>query len=448
MSIKEKLNNYFSKGHERTLKAKKNIAISFLLKGCSIVIGLILVPMTINYVNPTQYGVWLTLSSIISWFSFFDIGLGNGLKNKLAETNALEQHNKSVAYVSTIYAILTIISASIFIIFVVVNNFINWPKILNTPGDNLNQLALIVFGCFCLQFIVQIINTVLTAFHAPSKVSLINLIGQVVIVIVIYILTTNTKGSLLNLVIVLAGVPILIQFLAGLWYYNTDYKIVAPSFKAINFGYMKDLLRTGSIFFIVQIGALILFQTDNIIITQLFGPEQVTVFNISYKLFSIVTMGFTIILTPFWSAYTDAYVKNDFAWMRNSLNKTIRIWFVLSIVSIAMFFVSPYLYSLWLHGSVKVPASISLAMAFYTIGFNWITLNCYLLNGIGRIRVQLYIYIFSIFVNIPLAILLARFFNVAGVTLSNIIIFIIMGLALWIQCNKVLNKSATGIWDK
>ena len=66
--------NFFTKGHKRSLEAKKNIIGSLLIKGCSIAIGLVAVPLTINYINPAQYGIWLTLSSMIAWFSFFDIG--------------------------------------------------------------------------------------------------------------------------------------------------------------------------------------------------------------------------------------------------------------------------------------------------------------------------------------------------------------------------------------
>ena len=56
-------------------------------------IGLVLVPLTINYLNPTKYGIWITLSSVIGWFSFFDIGLGNGLRNRFAEAIANNDHN-------------------------------------------------------------------------------------------------------------------------------------------------------------------------------------------------------------------------------------------------------------------------------------------------------------------------------------------------------------------
>src|SRR5450755_4419818 len=96
--------NLINRGHSRSINAKKNILFSFLIKGCNIAIGLILVPLTIHYVKPIQYGIWLTLSSIIGWFGFFDIGLGNGLRNKFAEALAKGEHERARIYVSTTYA--------------------------------------------------------------------------------------------------------------------------------------------------------------------------------------------------------------------------------------------------------------------------------------------------------------------------------------------------------
>jgi len=174
--IKSKFYSFFSEGHSRTILAKKNIAISFLIKGGSILIGLVLVPMTINYVSPKEYGIWLTLSSIISWLSFFDMGLGNGLKNKLAESNALQQNKQSKIYVSTTYAILSIISVLLFLMFLCINPFLNWELILNIPnykGESLNVVAIAVVGLFCTSFVIQLINTILMANHKTAISSLI-----------------------------------------------------------------------------------------------------------------------------------------------------------------------------------------------------------------------------------------------------------------------------------
>ena len=85
-SILNRLINLVIKGHERSVKAKKNIIASFLIRGLSIGISLILVPLTINYINSARYGIWLTLSSIVAWFSFFDIGLTQGLRNNICRS--------------------------------------------------------------------------------------------------------------------------------------------------------------------------------------------------------------------------------------------------------------------------------------------------------------------------------------------------------------------------
>src|SRR4029079_7746068 len=76
--------NSLNRGHERSARAKKNILASILIKGLSISVSLILVPLTIDYLNPSRYGIWLTLSSIVGWFVFFNVGLTQGLRNRFA----------------------------------------------------------------------------------------------------------------------------------------------------------------------------------------------------------------------------------------------------------------------------------------------------------------------------------------------------------------------------
>lgn len=447
-ALRARVSDYFSKGHERTLKARKNVVLSFFYRGVSVATGFILVPLTINYINQTQYGIWITLSSVISWFSFFDIGLANGLKNKLAESNALQKYDQSVIYISTIYACLAVISASLFILFLIANQFIDWRLILNARSDDLNGLAILVFGFFCFQFVVQIINTVLTAFHATAKVSLLNMIAQVLCVVIIFILTKTHTSSLLYLAIALAGSRVAVQLFAGVWFFNTDYKKVAPRLSAVRFSHMRSLLSTGGAFFILQIGALILYQTDNVLITQLFGPADVTVFNVAYKLFSTFSLVFNIVLSPMWAAYTDAYIKGDFEWMKQNLNKTRKILALMSAAALIVFLFSPYIFKIWLHGKVSVPFSVSLSLFISTIMFNWLDMHCIMLNGLHKVRIQVYLYLFCFVFNIPLGIFLAKYFGIAGVTLSNIFIYIIMGSILAVQCDKILNKKARGLWNR
>ena len=118
----------------------------------------------------------------------------------------------------------------------------------------MHTLALVVFTLFCFQFIIQIVNTVLTACHAISKVSAINVLGQAVALIVMYFLSAYTKGSLLYLVYTLAGVPLTVQLILSIWYYQNGYKEYAPNIRLIDFKYAKQLIGMGGLFFFIQIG--------------------------------------------------------------------------------------------------------------------------------------------------------------------------------------------------
>ena len=112
-----KIPSYLNRGDERTINIKVNILLSFVYKGLSIVLSLFIVPLTIGFVNAEQYGIWLTISSIVGWVSYFDLGLGHGLRNKYAEAKAKGDTKTMSELVSTTYALIAIIFLIVFIIF-------------------------------------------------------------------------------------------------------------------------------------------------------------------------------------------------------------------------------------------------------------------------------------------------------------------------------------------
>ncbi len=445
------IKDFFTEGHQRSINAKKNILVMFLIRGCSIAISLFLVPITINYVNPTRYGIWLTLSSVISWFGFFDIGFGNGLRNRFAEAIAKGEHELARIYVSTTYAILGIIIAVVLIIFFCINPFLNWTKILNTPADmagELSILALIVFVFFCVQFVLKLITTVLTSNQQPAKASFFDFLGSLVSFLIIFILTKTTSGNLIYLGAAFSFTPVFILFVSSIWFYTHDYRKYAPSFKFVRFGYARNLMSLGIKFFIIQIAVVVLYQTSNIIIAQLFGPAQVTPYNIAYKYFSVIPMILGIIMMPLWSAFTEAWTKNDILWIKNTIKKLTLLWILISIGTLVMLAFSNPIYKLWVGEEIKVPIGLSAVMAAYVIINGWCGIFSHFLNGVGKIKLQLYSGLFGTLVNIPLAIFLGKRLGIAGVLLAICILAVTSAIWSPIQYNKIINNKAKGIWNK
>jgi O-antigen/teichoic acid export membrane protein len=445
------LKNFFNAGHERSVRAKRNIFFSFLIKGLSIAISLVLVPLTIHYVNPTRYGIWLTLSSIIGWLSFFDIGFGNGLRNKLAEAIAKGETDLARVYISTTYAILSIIVGIILLIFFCLNPFLSWAGILNAPSEmseELRLLALIVFVFFCIQFVLQLLTTIMTANQEPAKASFFSFLGSLGSLVIIFILTRTTAGNLVYLGSAFSVTPVVILLLSSLWYFKYEYRKFAPAIRYVKFGYARDLMTLGIKFFVLQIAAIVIYQTSNIIIAQLFGPAQVTPYNIAYKYFSVVPMFMGIILMPFWSAFTEAWIKKDIEWIKNTMKKLRIIWFLLTIATLIMLVFSDLIYRLWVGKEIVVPISLSISIAAYVIIYSWNGIFINFLNGVGIIKLQLYSGIWGMVLNIPLAIYLGRTLGIIGVVLPTVFLGAINMIWSSIQYKKIINFTAKGIWAK
>ena len=443
-----------NKGHTRSIKAKKNIIALFCIKGLSIAISLILVPLTIHYVNSSQYGIWLTLSSIIGWFSFFDIGLSHGLRNKFAEAKAKGDDNLAQIYVSTTYAILAIIFFSVWIIFLIVNHFLNWAHILNISENmqsEISVLAVVVFTYFCLQFVLRVITTLNLADQQPARSTLMEVLGQIISLILIFILVKETKGSLVKLGIALCVSPILVLIAANIFFFKGAFKKYKPRFSKINFSYAKGLFNLGLIFFIIQVAGIIQYQSASIIIARNYGTGEVTSYSIVYKYFGLLSMLFGIFLSPFWSASTEAYFKNDIQWIRNSIRKYNLLNILLFCVAVIMLIFSNRIYTLWLgKGTVNIPFSLSVW------GFIFINLTMfaskyvYFLNGISALRIQFWGSVISPFLYIIIAIILIKNYHmgVYALFIAAVIANFNAYLLAPLQYYQIINKNKKGLWIK
>ncbi len=437
--------------HERSARARNNIAISLVVRLLGIVVSFLLVPLTISYINPTRYGIWLTLSSIVSWFSFFDIGFGNGLRNKFAEAVALGKHDLARIYVSTTYIILFIIILAVLVIFFVISPLLNWAVILNTEpnmSEELRLLAMVVFIFFCVQLVLQLLNTVVTANQQPAKGSIISFVGNLVSLLIIFVLTKTTSGNLVYLGTAMAVSPVIVLLISSFFLYCKSYRRYAPSLKYVKFSYAKDLLSLGLKFFIIQVAVVVLYQSSNIIIAQLFGPEQVTPYNLAYKYFGVVTMLLAIVTTPYWSAITEAWVRKDIDWIKTTMNRLIMLWIIIAVGTILLLVLANTFYGLWVGKEILVPFTLSMVMAIYVVINAWNSIFSIFLNGVGIIKLQYLSGIWGMILNIPVALWLGRVFGVEGVVTASIILGSINMVWSFIQYKKIITFTAKGIWVK
>lgn len=444
-----KINTFLNKGQTRTVLAKKNILYSFLIKLSNIFIVMTTVSISIKLLGAKNYGVWIVLSGIITWSNLFNLGFSNGLRNKLGE--ALANNNKSLGqyYVSTTYAFLALVSIVMMTFFLTIFYSLDWVTLLNINGvdnDFIISILLIIFSFFCLQFLLGPINAILEAHQWPSVVQLFALIGGATILIVLYF---STALSFRDYAYVVAGIPVAILFLVTLILFTGKYKDIRPQFSKVRKKYFSSLSKLGIAFFILQLNAIVILQTDNLIVSNIFGPEKVTEYNIAQRYFSLIITFFLVVIAPYWSAVTNAYVKNDFVWIRKSTNKLFQFVIVSVFVVFIMYLISDWFYSIWIGKDIIINPTLSALMAVYVLVFCFVSIFSHFSNGIGALRVQIVINTFAALVNIPLSFYFASTsLGISGVILATICSVSLMGLVLIIQYYKVITKKAEGIWIK
>ena len=152
-------------------------------------------------------------------------------------------------------------------------------------------------------------------------------------------------------------------------------------------------------------------------------------------------MGFMIIVSPFWSAITEAWAKQDIAWINSIMNKLMKLWLVIVASGIIMLVFSKFVFKTWIGNDFAIPASISI------LTLSWILLNAWngifsqFLNGVGKLQLQLVFGISTALINVPLAIILGKRIGISGVLLANVILSFIGAWVYPQQYKKIISNN-------
>ena len=435
----------------RTLKFNKNVLALLFCQAGSIGVSFLLVPLTLGFLGITEYGIWITLITIIEWFNFFDIGLGHGLRNKYVEAKASQNLDDVKKYISTTFFMMAFISIFIFMIFLASTYFVDWYKVLNASQDlenTLQKLVIFLIGMFCTRFIINIVNVLLTADQNPAIPAVILLSGNVLSLISVYLLIHYGKASLLALGTTLYATQISPLVIAFFYFFSTKYKPYLPSLKSFSKTHLKQISSLGINFFLIQITALVLLQSNNIILAHVCGLKEVTNFNIAFKYVNILFMVYMTFLTPLWSASTDAFARNDISWITNTYKRLNNLWFLLILVGITMLVVSSIFYSLWLKNKVLPDLHLLLFLMINTFCLMKSTLYRSFMNSVGKIRLQFVVTVIQAILHIPVAIFLGKQFGAIGVACTMLLWNLINAIWEPIQFKKIITNTAKGIWQK
>lgn len=444
------MSNKKSVSSHRSSLLQKNILASFVIKGWSAIIVLLLVPATLHCLGEYKNGIWLTISSLLLWIDNMDIGLGNGLRNKIAEYMAHGESERTRSLISSTFAMLTCIIMPVLLILLLLIAYSDPYMVFNADPskvDQLDQVLMLTVTLVCTSFIFKLIGNFYMGMQLPAVSNLLIALGQTLALIGTYIVLWSGSHSLMLIALVNTAAPLLVYLLAYPYTFFYKYPQLRPTFSLINFKEAKAVINMGVQFFIMQISSVILFMTSNLLISNLFTPALVTPYQITYRYFSIMLVAFTVICMPFWNATTDAYERGDMQWIRNATRKLRLMIIGIIACMVMMVILSPWVYTIWIGDSVTIDVRMSIVMATYIFILIYSMRYSYFINGIGKLRLQLIFTTAAAVLFIPLAYLTTQWTHSIIWFMIVMCLVNIPGLIVnRIQFYKLINGKANSIW--
>lgn len=405
----------------RTSNYLQQVKGSILYKGVAVAASFLVVPIMISYLGLAQFGVWSTLLTIMSWIVFFDLGIGNGLRNKVAESLAKDEPQQAKNYVSSAYTLIGFLALVRWALFFTMSYLISWQSIFNASAVSEEQLRYsvqVAMSFVLVNFWMGLVTALLGAVQKSALVSLGQLFTNVFALLVTYLLYHFTEGSISNLAWMYGAGLLGGNLLLSAWFYKR-YKFLTPLF-SLDYKHLKPLLSVGARFFIIQLAVLVVFATDKILIAQFFGPEHVAEYEVVFKLFSVVIFLHTLISSPLWSAYTDAYHRRDTIWIVRMLRTQLKLYAIVLLGLVVLAFLAQFIIVIWIGSDFAVSRTLIVFVALFVAVSTWNNIFAIMLNGAGAVNVQLYTAVAAMVVNIPLALLMVKVFGmgISGIVLA------------------------------
>ena len=396
--------------------------------------GLVSIPLTARYLGTERFGMWLTLSTFLAWVSVADLGLANSLTNALAIADGQEDRKQAREAISSASYLMIGVAGSVLVILLMVYPLIPWERVFNVSSlqarGEAGSAILVRIFIFVLRLPLSIPRRVYDAYQEGYFIQFWNILSNLL-----------ALGALLVSIQLHAGLPLLVgaffgtallgDLFAGIYLLGWRRQWLRPSLNYFSLLRAKSLLKTGSQFWLAQISAIILYQTDLLVVAQLFGAKEVASYGVTLKLFSFIGGLAMTLLSPFWPAYTEALARKDLPWIVQTFKKSICISSLGSLaLGILVFILCPQIISSWVGQEAIPEQNLLLAMLFTSVLTSVAHSFGVLICGLGDLSVAATVGLLQGITNIFLSLVLGYLIGVSGVAWATGICILVFSLGM------------------
>ena len=432
------------RSRERYRRAALTTLTSVMAKAVSVCVSLVTVRLTIHYLGVERYGLWMTITSVVSLLWFADLGMGNGLLNAIAEAHGRDDNDSVRRYVSSAFFVLIGIATVLLLAFTVVYPFVPWRSVFNVSNPLAAREAgpaLFVFlAYFLCNMPLDVVQRVQTGHQEGFAGNLWAVVGSLTGLSGLLI-ALHLRGGLPWLILGLLGGQVF--GVVGNWIFEFGFTRpgLRPSWTYCNPAMARRILNTGILFFILSVCNALNVPLDNIVITQVLGPAAVTQYSVPMRFFQLVTSLAAMFVIPLWPAYGEALARHDVKWVKSTLYHTLGYSvLILSPLALGLAAAGKLIIHIWVGTQVQPTYTLLFGMALWTI-LTTVSIAIWIfLSGINELKFQALVSVLAALGSLALRIVLAKAFGIVGVIWASTFALAATNTVLILYIPRLLKK--------
>lgn len=408
-------------------------------------IMIVSVPLTINYLGTERFGLWMTISSVLLILNpFADLGLGVSYMNKISESAGKQNRDLARKFTSNAFFIVSVVAFVILLLFLLLNPLFNWTEFFKLKTALAVSQVHEAMTALIILFAIGLPLVIVEKFQEGNQEGYFSNLWQSIgtlmslggICVVVYF-----QLGLTALIYATLGFTILSRLLNFIFQFYFKKKWAAPKVKDIDLSIIKSLLKTGMIFFVMDVFQVIGYSSDNFVISNILGVSAVALYGVVQKL-SLLALIFGAFTSSLWPAYTEALARGDYIWVKRTIKKTIIINLGLGIL-IGVFITTcgSWIIYKWTGGRLLPSISLLLGFSFFIIVNGLVGAFSIIFNSSFILKWQVPLIIVSAISSIILKIFLCNSYGISGVVWATVISYALFYLLpSWVIINKLFLK--------
>ncbi|WP_431896135.1 lipopolysaccharide biosynthesis protein [Micromonospora haikouensis] len=312
------------RGASRSRRLVTGIVTALLTRGAGLLVPLVLIPITLPYLGPERYGLWMSVMALTAMAAFADLGLGTGLMTKLAGCYASGDTERARTYISTAYCLLCVIAGAICALLWSVSQVVSWSAVFNvesglSPAET-RAMVLVWVTAFAVNIPLSLVNRVQYAYQQVGQSNLWVALGTASALPLVLVAVGAGQPPLVVVAAMAVG-PLLVTVANTVWVYGRRMPQLRPRLSAVDRRLAGDLLRISGLFFATTVVMALANNADNLIIAHTLGLASTTVFAVPAKL--MMQLGGIVVMVnmPLWAANGEALARGDVAWVRRAVRR-------------------------------------------------------------------------------------------------------------------------------